>query len=320
MTLLKSVPAFLAVLAALACAPASAEYPDKPVRVIVTTVPGPLDAFARAVLTQMQLRLKQPFVVENKPGAGGNLGTDVVAKAPADGYTVLFALDTTFTVNPSIYTKLPFDPAKDFSIISVPVTYSQMLAVNPKVPVNNLNEFVQFARKSKISYASGGNGSPSHLTMAAFLSTAGLDMVHVPYKGTGASVVDVMGGQVESLFAVTSGISPQVKAGKLRALAVSGEQRSAAAPDVPTVAEQGYPAFRATFAYVLAVPVATPLAIQRTLARELEAAMRTREVLELCRTADYAVTGMSPLASTAWVGLTRTRWADVIRKSKITAD
>jgi tripartite-type tricarboxylate transporter receptor subunit TctC len=245
MTLLKSVPAFLAVLAALACAPASAEYPDKPVRVIVTTVPGPLDAFARAVLTQMQLRLKQPFVVENKPGAGGNLGTDVVAKAPADGYTVLFALDTTFTVNPSIYTKLPFDPAKDFSIISVPVTYSQMLAVNPKVPVNNLNEFVQFARKSKISYASGGNGSPSHLTMAAFLSTAGLDMVHVPYKGTGASVVDVMGGQVESLFAVTSGISPQVKAGKLRALAVSGEQRSAAAPDVPTVAEQGYPAFRA---------------------------------------------------------------------------
>src|SRR6185369_4635014 len=188
-------------------------YPDKPVRVVVTTVPGPLDAFARAVLTQVQKHLKQTFFVDNKAGAGGNVGADIVAKAPADGYTLLFALDTTFTVNPALYEKMPFDPVKDFAFISVPVTYSQVLAVNPAIKATNLKEFVNLAKAGKMSYASGGNGSPSHLTMAAFLTTAGLEMVHVPYKGTGQSVIDVMGGQVDSVFAVGSGILPNSKAG-----------------------------------------------------------------------------------------------------------
>jgi tripartite-type tricarboxylate transporter receptor subunit TctC len=293
-------------------------YPEKPVKVVVTTVPGPLDAFARAVTLQMQKRLKQPFVIENKAGAGGNLGADFVAKAPADGYTLLFALDTTFTVNPALYEKMPFELDKDFAVISVPVTYSQVLTVNPTVPAKTLPEFVSYAKTHSLSYASGGNGSPSHLTMAAFLATSGLQMIHVPYKGTGQSVLDVMSGQVNSVFAVGSGVLPQAKAGKLRALAISGAQRSAAEPDLPTVAEQGYPGFNASFAYVLLAPAGTPPEIVKLLAREAQAAMETPEVRELNRIADYAPTNLSSQESAAWLRDTRKHWADVITKSKIT--
>ena len=310
----------LGVIAALALAAAGAQaqgYPDKPVRVVVTTVPGPLDAFARAILTQVGKRLKQSFVVDNRPGAGGNLGAEIVVKAPPDGYTLLFALDTTFTVNPSLYEKMPFDVAKDMAIISVPVTYSQVLCVNPAIKANNVAEFVKLAKTTKMSYASGGNGSPSHLTMAAFLSAAGIEMTHIPYKGTGQSVVDVMSGQVDSLFAVGSGVLPHAKAGKLRALAISGAQRSAATPDLPTVAESGYPGFNAAFAYVLAAPAGTPNEIVQLLAKEVALAMETPEVRELNRMADYAPTNLGAPESAAWLRDTRKRWADVIAAAKI---
>ena len=243
-----------------------------------------------------------------------------MAKAPADGYTLLFALDTTFTVNPSLYKKMPFDVTKDFSIISVPVTYSQVLVVNPSIKANNLKEFVDYAKSRKLTYASGGNGSPSHLTMAAFLNTAGLEMVHIPYKGTGQSVIDVMGGQVDSLFAVGSGVLPHAKAGKLRALAASGNQRSPAAPELPTVAESGYPNFNASFAYVLAAPAGTRPEIVQLLAREVEAAMETPEVRDLNRIADYAPTRLGAPESAAWLANARKHWAEVVTKAKITLD
>jgi tripartite-type tricarboxylate transporter receptor subunit TctC len=297
-----------------------AAYPDKPVRVIVTTVPGPLDAFARAVLERVQQRLKQPFLVDNKPGAGGNVAAEMTAKAPADGYTLLFALDTTFTVNPSLYKKTSFDPVKDFVAISVPVTYSQTLAVNPNVKVATLADLVAQAKTRRMTYASGGNGSPSHLTMAAFLSTAGIEMTHVPYKGTGASVIDVMGGQVDSVFAVGSGIFPHSKAGKLKALAVSGGQRSITAPEVPTVAESGYPNFNASFAYVLMAPAGTPDDIVQLLSREVNLAMASPEVRELNKQADYAATNLTQQQSAGWIADTRKHWAEVITKSKITLD
>ena len=306
---------------ALSAAIASAQtYPDKPVRVVVTTVPGPLDAFARVVTQQIEKRLKQTFIIDNRAGAGGNLGADLVAKAPADGYTLLFALDTTFTVNPSLYKKMPFDVTKDLAIISVPVTYSQALAVNPNVKANNVAEFVKLAKSTHMSYASGGNGSPSHLTMAAFLATAGINMTHVPYKGTGASVIDVMAGQVDSVFAVGSGILPQAKAGKLRALAVSGLARSSAAPDLPTIAESGYPGFNASFAYVFAAPAGTPDAIVQLLAREVALAMNTPEVKELNRQADYAATNLTQPQSGVWLVDMRKHWGEVVTKSAITLD
>jgi tripartite-type tricarboxylate transporter receptor subunit TctC len=292
-------------------------YPAKPVRVIVSTVPGPLDTFARMVLEKISTSLKQPFVVENKPGAGGNIAAEVTAKSAPDGYTLLFAIDTTFTVNPTIYKTLPFDPAKDFAVISVPVTYGQMLAVHASVPANSVAELVALAKQKKLTYASGGNGTPSHLSGAYFLATTGADMTHVPYKGTGQSVIDVVAGQVDSIFAVTTGVLPHVKSGKLRALGISSNKRSALAPDVPTIAEAGYPGFEAAFAYAFMAPAGTPVDIVQSLSRDLQRALAQPDVQEKNRVFDYVPTGLGPRESAAWLKDNRERWAEVIRRAGI---
>jgi len=313
----------LLLLAALACfsGPALPQaYPSKPVRVIVSTVPGPLDTFARMVMDKVSQSLKQPFVVENKAGAGGNIAAEMVAKSPADGYTLLFAIDTTFTVNPSIYKTLPFDPVKDFATISVPVTYGQMLAVNPAVPAKSVADLIDLAKQKKLSYASGGNGTPSHLTGAYFLATTGVSMTHVPYKGTGQSVIDVVGGQVDTIFAVTTGVLPHVKSGKLRALGISSLKRSELAPDVPTIAESGFPGFEASFAYALMAPAGTPDNIVQSLSRETLRALALPDVQEKNRTFDYVPTGMDPKQSAAWLKQNRERWAEVVKRAEITVN
>ena len=307
----------LALLAAGAAFAAQAQpYPAKPVRVVVSTVPGPLDTFARMVLEKMSGALKQPFVVENKAGAGGNIAAEMVAKSPADGYTLLFAIDTTFTVNPSIYAKLPFDPAKDFAVISVPVTYGQLLAVNASVPANSVADLVALSKQKKLTYASGGNGTPSHLSGAYFLAAAGIDMTHVPYKGTGQSVIDVVAGQVDSIFAVTTGVLPHVKSGKLRALGISSAKRSALAPDVPTLGES-YPGFEAAFAYAFVAPAGTPADMVQLLNREVLQALAQPDVQEKNRTFDYVPTGLNPAQSAAWLKDNRERWAQVIKRAGI---
>ncbi|MFL6574914.1 MAG: Bug family tripartite tricarboxylate transporter substrate binding protein [Burkholderiales bacterium] len=303
-----------------ATAPAQAQYPGKPVRVVVTTVPGPLDTFARVITDKMSGALKHPFVIENKPGAGGNIGADMVAKSAPDGYTLLFALDTTFTVNPSIYKAMPFDVAKDFAVISVPVTYGQMLAVNASVPAKSLAELVQLAKQKPLNYASGGNGSPSHLSYAYFLAASGVDMRHIPYKGTGQSIVDVVAGQVDSIFAVTTGVYPHVKSGRLRALGVSSLKRSEVAPDVPTVAESGFQGFDASFAYALLAPARTPDDIVQVLAREVKNAMAAPDVKEKNRLADYSPTGLDARQSAAWLADKRTHWAGVVQRAGIMAE
>lgn len=315
------VQAVLATLFAIAPAWAAAQaYPNKPVKVIVSTVPGPLDAYARIILEKMSASLKQPFVVENKAGAGGNVAAEFVKGQAADGYTLLFSIDTTFTVNPPLYKKLPFDPVKDFATISVPVTYGQMLTVHPAVQAKNVKELVALSKTKPLNYASGGNGSPSHLVAAFFLSQAGTQMTHVPYKGTGQSVIDVIGGRVEVLFAVTSGVLQHVKGEKLRALAVSSAKRSDLAPDVPTIAESGYPGFDVSFAYALMAPAGTPDDIVQLLSREVQKAMAAPDVIEKNRAADYAATGFDPKQSAAWLAQSRDRWAKVIADAKITVD
>jgi len=319
---MKMLRAILIAAAAAFAMPAGAQapYPNKPVKVVVSTVPGPLDAFARIICEKLAASLKQPFVVENKAGAGGNLAAEYVKAQAPDGYTLLFAIDTTFTVNPSLYSQLPFDPARDFVAISVPVTYGQMLTVNPGVPVRNVNELITLARQKPLTYASGGNGSPSHLVAAYFLSTAGFDMTHIPYKGTGQSVIDVLGGRVDSLFAVTSGVLPYVRDSRLRALAVSSSKRSALAPDVPTIAELGYPGFDVSFAYALMAPAGTPDEIVQLLSREVLKAMAQPDVVEKNRIADYTATGLDPKQSAAWLKENRERWTAVIRKAGVKAD
>jgi tripartite-type tricarboxylate transporter receptor subunit TctC len=298
----------------------SQSYPSKPVHVVVSTVPGPLDTFARIILDKVSTSLKQPFIVENKAGAGGNIAAEMVAKSPPDGYTLLFAIDTTFTVNPAIYKALPFDPVKDFATISVPVTYGQLLAVHPSVPAKSVAELVALAKQKNLTYASGGNGTPSHLSGAYFLATAGIAMTHVPYKGTGQSVIDVVGGQVDTIFAVVTGVLPHVKAGKLRALAISSSKRSALAPDVPTIAESGYPGFEAEFAYALMAPAGTPDEIVQLLNREVLRALAQPDVQEKDRAFDYVPTGMDPKQSAAWLKENRDRWADVVKRAGITVN
>ena len=315
--------AFTALAAGLATVPSIATaqaYPSKPVRVVVSTVPGPLDAFARIICDKIAASLKQPLVVENRAGAGGNIAAEQVGKSSPDGYTLLFSIDTTFTVNPSIYKKLPFDPGKDFAVISVPVTYGQMLAVHPSVTANSVPELVALAKRRPLNYASGGNGTPSHLSSAYFLATAGIDMTHVPYKGTGQSVVDVVAGQVNTIFAVTTGVLPHVKAGKLRALAVSSASRSALVPDVPTIAEAGYPGFDASFAYAFLAPAGTPDDIVQALNREVKKAMASPDVQEKNRFADYADTAMDARQSGAWLKDSRERWAKVIQRAGISIE
>jgi tripartite-type tricarboxylate transporter receptor subunit TctC len=307
----------LGVCAAAFAAPALAQqYPTKPVRVVVSTVPGPLDTFARMVLEKMSSALKQPFVVENKAGAGGNIAADMVAKSAPDGYTLLFAIDTTFTVNPSIYKALPFDPAKDFAAISVPVTYGQLLAVHASVPAKSVADLVALSKQKKLTYASGGNGTPSHLSGAYFLAAAGIDMTHVPYKGTGQSVIDVVAGQVDSIFAVTTGVLPHVKAGKLRALGISSAKRSALAPEVPTIAES-FPGFEAAFAYALMAPAGAPADIVYSLNREMLRALAQPDVQEKNRTFDYVATGLDSSQSAVWLKDNRERWAQVIKRAGI---
>ena len=306
--------ALIAVAGTAAAQPGA--YPTKPVRVIVTTVPGPLDTFARIISDKVAAALKQPLVIENKPGAGGNIGAEIVAKSPADGYTLLFALDTPFTVNPSIYKTMPVD-LKDFVVISVPVTYGQMLAVNAAVPAKNVHDLVELAKHKPLNYASGGNGSPSHLSFAYFLATSGVEMNHIPYKGTGQSIVDVVAGQVDSIFAVTTGVYPHVKSGKLRALAVSSAKRSEVAPEVPTVAEAGYPGFDASFAYALLAPAGTPDEIVQTLAREVKNAMASPDVQQKNHAADYAATGLDPKQSAQWLKDKREHWARVVQRAGI---
>ncbi|MGZ5040809.1 MAG: Bug family tripartite tricarboxylate transporter substrate binding protein, partial [Usitatibacter sp.] len=300
----------LALFALAPClAAAQGGYHNKPVKVIVSTVPGPLDAFARIIAEKLGASLHQPFVVENKAGAGGNIAAEFVKGQPADGYTLLFSIDTTFTVNPPLYRgKVPFDPVRDFVAISVPVTYGQMLTVNPTVPVKSVKELIALSKQKHLTYASGGNGSPSHLVAAYFLSTAGFDMTHIPYKGTGQSVIDVLGGRVDSLFAVTSGVLPYVKDGRLRALALSSAQRSALAPDVPTIAELGYPGFDVSFAYALLAPAGTPEEIVQLLSREVLKALATPDVVEKNRMADYVATGLDPKQSAAWLRDSREKW------------
>ena len=317
----QSIKLLFAVCVAAVAASAQAQYPAKPVRVVVTTVPGPLDTFARVITDKMSAALKQPFVIENKPGAGGNIGAEMVAKSAPDGYTLLFALDTTFTVNPSIYKKMPFDVAKDFAVVAVPVTYGQMLAVNAAtVPAKSLAELVQLAKQKPLNYASGGNGSPSHLSFAYFLAASGIDMRHIPYKGTGQSIVDVVGGQVDSIFAVTTGVYPHVKSGKLRALGVSSLKRSEVAPDVPTVAESGFQGFDASFAYALLAPAHTPDDIVQILAREVQSAMAAPDVQEKNRLADYSATGLDAKHSAAWLAEKRAHWAKVVQRAGITIE
>jgi tripartite-type tricarboxylate transporter receptor subunit TctC len=297
-------------------------YPTGPVKIMVPLPSGgPLDFVSRLLADRLAASLKQPFVVENRPGAGGNIGTEAVAKAAPNGQTLLVVIDTPLTVNPWLYKKLPFDPERDFSPISIAASFYQMLVVHPSVPVTSLREFVGSAKRQRITYGSGGgNGSPGHLTMEYFRQWTGFDAVHVPYRGNAQVVTDLIGGQVQAGFVATPGVVQHVRDGKLKGLAVSGTRHSALAPDVPTVSESGYPGFDVGFYIVMLAPAGTPRAIRAVLEHEVRQALAPTEISARLRAQE-----LEPIASTseeARVRLkaTAARWREVIKTANIQSE
>src|SRR5476651_547141 len=241
----------LALALALQCVAASAfaaDYPSKPIRLVVPYAPGGgADGVARIIAKKMSENIGQPIVIDNKGGAGSILGTDIVAKAEPDGYTLLLGQSGPISINPAIYKSLPYDSVKDFATISMTTAYPYILVVNPDLPVKSLQELVALAKSKPgaMNYGSTGVGAANHLVAELFNSKAGLKMTHIPYRGTALAVGDLLSGQLSMVFGDPISVLSQMKAGKLRALAVTSLERSAVTPDVPTVAESGYAGFEA---------------------------------------------------------------------------
>jgi tripartite-type tricarboxylate transporter receptor subunit TctC len=313
-----------AALGVATAAPAQS-YPSRPVKIVVPFPPGgPLDFTTRLLADKLSASMKQPFVVENRPGASGNIGTDAVAKASGDGYTLLLVLDTPLTVNPWMYAKLPFDPGRDFAPISTVASFSLTLVAHPSVPVNSVAEFVALAKNRKdqpLIYGSGGaRGNPGHLTMEYFRMQAGFASVHVPHKGNAEVVMSLVGGQIQAGFLATPGVLQNVRDGRLKALAVSSLQRTPLAPEIPTMAESGYPGFDVGFYIMMLAPASIPEPIRAALEREVQTALRSPELQARLRAQT-----LEPIVSTgAETGtLIKTiaeRWKTVVTSANIRFD
>jgi tripartite-type tricarboxylate transporter receptor subunit TctC len=289
-------------------------WPEKPIRIVVPLPPGgPSDIVLRGAIEKMQPALKQPLIVDNKPGAAGNLGAAEVARATPDGYTWLWTTDTLITVNPHVYEKLAFKPA-DLQPVMRATAFSQTLVCNPGVGVRTVAELVQRAKQKQLSYASGGAGSPGHLTTELFSTRAGVQMLHVPYKGPAPAMQDVMGGQVDCGFLAGPTVLQHVRSGRLVALAVSGSRRSALLPDVPTVAESGIADFDASFSLVLFAPKGTPANVIETMRSALGAALKQPDFVEKLRQSDQDVIAASVADTTDRLNTDARKWGEVARK------
>lgn len=295
-------------------------WPDKPVRIMVPLPPGgPSDIVLRTAIDKMQSVLKQPLIIDNKPGAARNLGTAEAARAAPDGQTWLWTTDTLLTVNPHVYPKLGFKP-EDLVPVMRASAFSQTLVCSPGLGLKTVADLVRQAKTKPMSYASGGAGSPGHLTTELFKSVAGIDMTHVPYKGPAPAVQDVMGGQVDCGFLAGPTVLAQVRAGKLVALAVSGAKRSPLLPDVPTVAQAGYAEFDATFSLVLFTQKGTPKTIVETIFKALDEALKHPDVIERLRQSDQTVVADSPDASVARLAADSKTWGSVAKRIGLQAD
>jgi tripartite-type tricarboxylate transporter receptor subunit TctC len=307
-------------------ATAAQPYPNRLVKLVVPFgAGGPSDIVARAIGDKLSASLKQPFVIENRPGAGGNVGTEVLAKAAPDGHTLGLMLSSILTVNPSLFRKLPFDPDKDFQPISIVSESGMMLVVHPSVPVNSVAEFVAYAkaaaaRKEPMTYASGGNGNPGHLTMENFRVHAGFEAIHVPYRSNAPMVVDLVAGQVKVAFVTSSGMMDHVQAGRLKGLGVSRLRRSPLAPSVPTIDESGYPGFKVEAYNVLLAPAGLPEPITALLEREVQAALKLADVVERLRAMDTIPAGIIGPEVRTRIKADRAEWAKVVAAAGMRLD
>jgi tripartite-type tricarboxylate transporter receptor subunit TctC len=315
---------FAAFVLALACSALHAQsYPTKPIRLIVPYPPGGgTDFFARTVSAKLSDNLGQQVVVENRPGAATIIGAEAVAKSAPDGYTILLGDTATFAVNPTLYKKLPYDPLKSFEPISLTGRFALLLVVHPSVQANSVAELIALAKAKPgtLNYASPGPGSPHHLAMALFMQRTGINMLHVPYKGAGPAIQDLLGGQIPTMFLDLAAGAPQIKGGKIRALGVASPKRIAALPDLPTLAESGLPGFEAWAWQGLVAPAGTPPEVVAKLGAEYARAIGDPGIRQKIVDAGVDPLQSSPREFTDYIRSEQEKWAKVVKDGNITVE
>ena len=292
-------------------------YPARPIRLIVAFAPGgSVDLAARLIGQRLTDAWGQQVVIDNRPGAGGNVSAELAARAPADGYTI-YMCSASLVVNASLYRKLPYDPIKDLSPITLLTSLQNVLVAHPSLAAKNVKELIALAKKApgRINYASTGSGSSGHLTMELFKSMAGIDLTHVPYKVIGQATMDLLSGQVSLWFPTIPGALPNIKAGKINALAVAGAKRSPALPEAPTVAESGVPGFEASSWHALLAPAGTPTAVVNKLNAQLVAIVNAPEVNEQLARHGFEPIGSSPAELASHIKSELAKWAKVVQVS-----
>ena len=314
------IPCLLACLALISGPSAAQDYPNKPIVLVVPFAPGGSSEFlSRLIGAKLTEAWKQQVVVESRPGGAGNIAMDAVQRAKPDGYTLILGHVGTLAVNPAMFDKLPYDPVKGFIPVTMIATVPSLLVVNPNVPAKNFKEFIALAKAKPgtIYYGSAGNGSSGHLAMEYLKQAAQIELVHVPYKGTGPMITDLLGGQTQATFTGATPLMPHIKQGKLRPLAVGGAKRVPALPDVPTVAESGLAGFETSQWYGILAPAGTPDAIVRKLSTEIARIVKMPDVVER-----LAADGSVPQASTPeefakFIAAEQKRWGQVVKTANI---
>jgi tripartite-type tricarboxylate transporter receptor subunit TctC len=317
---MRLVAALLAGLGALHAG--AADFPAKPLRVIVGFPPGgATDLVARLIAPKLGEAFKQQVIVDNRPGANGIIASELTAKAPPDGYTVHLGTLAALVITPAI-TKVPYDPFRDFAPIGRAVSLQNIFIAHPTLPVKNIRELIALARarSGKLNFASSGTGSTGHLSGELLKTMAKIDMTHIPYKGGGPALTDLLGGQVELFVAIISTAVPQVQAGKARALAVTGDKRAAALPDVPTVDESGVKGYESTNWYCMLGPASLPAAIVERWHKEITAALTSPEIKQALFDRGIDATPTTPAEFTAYLKTETAKWTRVVKASNIKPD
>lgn len=316
---MKRIPGWMiAGVAALSfCASAFAQaFPNRPVKVVVSFPPGTTpDTVARVVAPKLQEALGQPVIVENRAGAGGNVAVDAVAKSAPDGYTLVVSTNAALATNKVLYSNLPYDPERDLAAISLLASAPQILVVNPSVPVSTFKEFLQYLRANpaKLSYGTTGSGSAAHLTMELLKADAKVFLVHIPYRGFPQAVTDMMGGNIQTMFAIAPGVLPHIKAGRMKGLALTALKRSDQAPDIPSVAELGYPQLESLAWIGMLAPAKTPQEIIDRLSRETQRILHEPEAKKTLSNLGFDVVGGTPAEFRRFQHAEIDKWGKVIR-------
>jgi tripartite-type tricarboxylate transporter receptor subunit TctC len=317
---MKKIVLFLLAFAIWPTAASAQTYPAKPIRFIVPFTPGGgNDTIARLIGAKLTAATGQQVIIDNRPGAGGAIGAEAAAKSPADGYTIFLAGVATHGINPNLRKKLPYDPIKDFDAVSLIASAPLLVVVHPSLPVKSVKQLVALAKAQpgKINYASNGAGGSSHMAVELFKMMTGTDLVHIPYKGLSPALTELLSGEVQVMFSSAVAMLPQVKAGKLRAIAMTGGKRSPAIPDIPTVAEAGVPGYETGSWYGIVVPAGTPKPAIDRLSKEVIAIVHAPDISK--RLTDEAIipVGSTPEEFAAHIRKELARWAKVIKQSGI---